>query len=166
MFTINSILIYRSRICKVSDIREENFGNKSKTYYILSPLFDDKNTIYVPFDNPELTSKMKQVITEQEVYSLIEYAGKESMEWIADNKERPVKFKDILENGSREEIILVLKVLKEHRERLLALGKCLHSSDEMLLQRAEKTIYNEFAYVLGIEPNKINEFLKSKNASF
>ncbi len=166
MFTINSILIYRSRICKVSDISEQTFGNVTKKYYILSPLYDDKNTIYVPLDNPELTSKMKQVLTEEEAFALIEYGKENSMEWIADNKERPIKFKNILENGNREEIILVLKVLKEHRKSLKALGKYLHSSDEILLQRAEKAIYNELAFVLGIELNEINEFLKTKNAKF
>ena len=166
MFTVNSILIYRSRICKVSDVREETFGKESKTYCVLTPLYDDKNTIYVPLDNPELMGKIKEVITQEEVYSLIEYAKTESMDWITDNKERPAKFKDILENGTREEIILVLKSLKEHRDELAAIGKFLHSSDEALLNRAEKTIYNEFAFVLGINPNQIEEFLKSKNASF
>ncbi len=166
MFTIDSVLIYRSRVCKVLDIREETFGKTKKMYYILVPVFDDKNTIYVPLDNAELTNKMKKVLTEKEILSLIQSVKEKPIVWIDDNKERPVKFKEILENSERDEIILVIKALKKHRDKLATLGRVLHSSDEMLLQRAEKRIYDEFAYVLGIEPKKVEEFLKSKNASF
>ena len=54
----------------------------------------------------------------------------------------------------------------EHKRGLEKQGKNLHSTDEIMLQRAKKAIYEEFAFVLGIAPDEVAEYLKTKNASF
>jgi RNA polymerase-interacting CarD/CdnL/TRCF family regulator len=41
-------------------------------------------------------------------------------------------------------------------------GKKLRSSEETLLQRAEKLLFGEFAWVLGINPSEVVDFIKSR----
>lgn len=166
MFTINSVLMYGSRICKVADIREEMFGKVKKEYYILVPIFDTKNTIYVPKCNPDLVSKMRDLLTVAEIEELISQVSDKEAIWFEDSKQRPLKCREIFETGKREEIILVIKGFKEHKRALEKHGKNLHSTDEIMLQRAKKAIYEEFAFVLGITPDEVPEYLKTKNASF
>lgn len=166
MITIDSVLMYGSRICRVSDIREELFGKVKREYYILVPIFDTKNTIYVPKDNPNLVSRMRDLLTVAEIEELISQVSDKDAIWFEDSKQRPLKCKEIFETGERKEIILVIKGFMEHKNALAQNGKNLHTSDEIILQRAKKAIYEEFAYVLNIEPDEVSEYLKSKNASF
>ncbi|MBR6573340.1 MAG: hypothetical protein IKK77_06470 [Clostridia bacterium] len=166
MFTIDSVLMYGSRICKVFDIREVMFGKDKKEYYILVPIFDTKNTIYVPKCNPNLVSKMRAPLTVSEIDQLISQVSEKEAIWFEDSKQRPLKCKEIFETGKHEEIILVIKGFMEHKRVLEAHGKNLHSTDEIMLQRAKKAIYEEFAYVLGITPDDVPEYLKTKNANF
>ncbi len=166
MVTIDSILMYGSRICKVADICEKLFGKIKKEYYILVPVFDTKNTIYVPKDNPDLVGKMRDILTVFEIDKLILEVKDKKAIWFEDSKQRPLKCKEIFETGDREKIILVIKGLNEHKKALEKVGKNLHSSDEIMLQRAQKSIYEEFAFVLNIEPNEVENYLKSKNANF
>ena len=166
MITINSVFMYGSRICRVSDIREEVFGKVKKEYYILVPVFDSKNTIYVPTDNPNLVGKIRDVLTVPEIDKLIAEVGVKEAIWFSDNKLRPLKCKEIFETGCREEIILMLKGLIEHKNSLEKIGKNLHSSDEIMLQKAKKAIYEEFAFALNIKPDEVPDYLKTKNANF
>ena len=161
MITIDSVLMYGSRICKVFDIREETFGKVKKEYYILVPIFDTKNTIYVPKCNPDLVSKMRAPLTVSEIEQLISQVSDKDAIWFEDSKQRPFKCKEIFETGKREEIILVIKGFMEHKKVLEKYGKNLHSTDEIMLQRAKKAIYEEFAFVLGITPGEVPEYLKS-----
>ena len=41
-------------------------------------------------------------------------------------------------------------------------GKKLRSSDEQIMQRAEKLLYGEFAWVLGIEPKEVVPFIRQR----
>lgn len=166
MVTIDSILMYGSRICRLTDIREETFGKVKKEYYILVPIFDTKNTIYVPKCNPDLVSKMRAPLTVSEIEQLISQVSEKEAIWFEDSKQRPLKCKEIFETGKHEEIILVIKGFMEHKKALEKQGKNLHSTDEIMLQRAKKAIYEEFAYALNIKPDDVEEYLKTKNASF
>ena len=166
MITIDSVLMYGSRICRLTDIREETFGKVKKEYYILVPIFDTKNTIYVPKCNPDLVKKFQAPLTVSEIEELITQVSDKDAIWFEDNKQRPLKCKEIFETGKREEIILVIKGFTEHKRVLEKQGKNLHSTDEIMLQRAKKAIYEEFAFVLGIAPDEVPEYLKTKNASF
>ena len=52
MYKIGDIFLYGSNgVCKITDIKSEKFARETKTYYILSPFFDSKETIFVPVDN-------------------------------------------------------------------------------------------------------------------
>ena len=166
MITIDSVLMYGSRICKVADIREETFGKVKKEYYVLVPVFDTKNTIYVPKCNHDLVKNFQAPLTVSEVEELISQVSNKDAIWFEDSKQRPLKCKEIFETGKREEIILVIKGFMEHKKVLEKHGKNLHSTDEVMLQRAKKAIYEEFAFVLGIAPDEVPEYLKTKNANF
>lgn len=66
MYKIGELFVYGSRgACKIIDIKNEKFGNSEKTYYILMPFFDSKETIFVPVDNEKLVSKNEKNIVSQ-----------------------------------------------------------------------------------------------------
>ena len=46
MWKLDDIVTYGSAgVCRVVDVREEKFCDEYKTYFVLRPVFDDKNTL-------------------------------------------------------------------------------------------------------------------------
>lgn len=159
MIKVNSTIIYGSQVCKVSEIKNMTFGKVTREYYILSPVYDDKNVIYVPTDNPKLKEKMREILSSEEIFALIANMPDNEKLWIEDDKERAALYKDTLEKGNREDIIRIIKTLYEHKCDLQTRGKKLHSADESAFQRAEKMIYDEFALVLDIKREEVTPFI-------
>lgn len=159
MLKINSTIIYGSQVCKVKDMCEMTVGKITRQYYVLSPVYDDKNVIYVPMDNEKLTEKIKEILSADEICELINSMPENEPCWIEDDKERTTEYKRILEAGNREEIIRIIKTLYEKRKELKENGKKLHSMDEIIFERAEKIIYDEFALVLNIKREDVVPFI-------
>ena len=129
-------------------------GKITRDYYVLSPVYDTKNTIYVPADNQNLVAKMKRLLTQEEIYAVIDAAQDNKAKWIEDDRARDVRFKEIIEQGDRKEIIGMIAAIFEHKQEAENRGKRLHSADEKLLGRAEKMIHEEIALVLNINDDR------------
>lgn len=160
MLTVNSILIYGSNgICKVEDIRTEQLGKDKREYYILRPIYDPRSILYVPTDNELLMKKIRKVLSPKEIYGLIHIMPEKETVWIKDDRERNEKYKAVLEEGDREEIIKIIKTLYVRKEELAASGRKLRSTDEAIMQRAEAMLYDEFALVLNIKREDVLPFI-------
>lgn len=159
MIKVNSTIIYGSQVCKVTDIKNMTFGKTTREYYVLAPVYDEKNVIYAPTDNPKLKEKMKEILSSEEIIELIRNMPENQNFWIEDDKERAAAYKETLEKGNREDVIRIIKTLYEHKCEVEAKGKKLHSMDDILFQRAEKMIYDEFALVLDIKREEVTPFI-------
>ncbi len=148
MFTIGTYVAYRAEgVCVISDIREENFGaiGEKNKYYILSPLGDNRSTVFVPMDNETLCSMMRRLLSAEEIHSLAESLKDKRTEWISDNRTRNARFREILSLGDREELIILVNTLHEHISRVLADKKKPTGIDENTLRRAKRMLYDEFS---------------------
>lgn len=160
MLELNSVLIYGSSgICKVTDIRKEKLGKEIREYYILQPLGDNKSVVYVPTDNEGLQNKMRKIISTEEIKSLIKNMPENETIWIDDDRKRNEAYKSILESGDHVGVIKVIKTLFFRRKELTAVGKKLRTTDEAIMQRAEKMLYEEFALVLNISRDEVLPFI-------
>lgn len=159
MVKVNSTIVYGSQVCKVTATVDMTVGKVTRNYYVLTPVYDEKNVIYVPSDNPKLTEKMKEILSAEEIYALIKNMPENESFWIEDSKERAAVYKETIEKGNREDIIRIIKTLYEHKCQLEAAGRKLHSMDEVIFHRAEKTIYDEFALVLNIKRDEVTPFI-------
>lgn len=157
------IFVYgASGICRVEDICIRDYGSGKKEYYILQPVFDLRSTLSVPVDSPAFTSHARELLTKEEVLEIIDSVPNVEAEWIRDDKERIETFRNLLEGGVRMDIAVLIRSLYLHKKELAARGKKLRSSDEAIMQRAEKLLYGEFAWVLGIDPKEVVDFIKSR----
>jgi len=160
MFKINDTVLYGlDGVCTITDITEKNFGNGSMKYYILKPIYSNQSTVFVPAGNEELTSKMRCVLTADEVHGLIETAAQDDCIWIDDENRRRETYKEIIGSGRRRSLMSLMKTLNLRRRELVARGKKLHLSDERFYKDAEKLICNEFAFVLKMNPEDIPEYI-------
>ena len=95
---------------------------------------------------------------------MIKHIGDEKSVWIEDETARREEYGRIIKSGSRLEILNMIKTLYLHRKEMAAAKKKFHSADERLLNIAENMIFQEFAYVLGIECGEVWNYIKNHTA--
>ena len=135
-------MIYRAEgVCSVSDIREESFGTigGKEKYYILSPVNDEKSTLFVPLNNERLCGMMRKLLSAEDICALCKELYDERLDWIPENRARNAAFRDILAIGDRRELIVLVNTVCERMES----GK-ITGTDENTLRRATKMLYDEF----------------------
>lgn len=161
MFEINTEVIYGvSGVCKIIDIRNETFSDEEKLYYVLNPVSDKDAIIYVPVYNEKSVSKMKRVLTKDEVMALIHEMPQEEMIEEVDSKIRKELFSQIIKNGDRRELIKLIKTVYLQKKEREKAGKKMWVADETAMKKAEKILYQEFAVVLQMQYDEILPFIK------
>ena len=64
-----------------------------------------------------------------------------------------------METGDRKELVKMIKTLYLYRQKQQAAGKKIHVCDEHFLKEAERILYDEFAFVLRIDREKILDYI-------
>ena len=164
MYKVNETVIYGTEgICKITDIAERNFNSSVEKYYILKPLYNSSSTIMVPINNEILVSRMRRMLSCEEIEKLIEdMPGEEGLELIDDEKKRKEEYRGVILRGDRKELVKLIKTLYVHGENQKKLGKKLHACDERFFRDAEKMLYEEFAAALNIDKEGVLPFILSK----
>ena len=154
MFEIGSYVIYRAEgVCKISDIRKESFGavGAEGEYYILSPVNDEKSTVFVPLDNDFLLSMMRPLMSAEEISRTVAELKHERMAWIPECRARNARYKEVLALGDRRELIVLINTVCDRNEQLLSQGKKPTSTDENAMRRAQRLLYEEFSATTDLE---------------
>ncbi len=161
MYTIGETVLYGTDgVCTVTDITVRTFGKEKAEYIVLTPLHQSGSVIYVPIASEMLLARMRRVVSEQEIHDIIRAVAKEECEeWNTDENARRAQFKTILQSGDRCELIRMIKTIWLHGKAQKEKGRKLHHSDETMMKDAEKLLYDEFAYVLGIKPDEVLGFI-------
>ncbi len=161
MYTIGETVLYGTDgVCTVTDITTRTFGKEKAEYIVLTPLHQSGSVIYVPTASDALLARMRRVLSAQEIRNIIRAVAKEECEeWIVDENARRAQFKAVLQSGDRRGLIRMIKTIWLHGKTQKENGRKLHHSDEQMMKDAEKLLYDEFAYVLGIKPDEVLGFI-------
>ena len=160
MYRKDDIVMYGTQgVCRITGIMERNFDGGKHEYYELRPVYDEKSTLFVPVANETLTGKMHRVLSADAIDALIQAMPEEKTAWIVDEGERKRRYKDIMETGDRKELVKMIKTLYLYRQKQQAAGKKIHVCDEHFLKEAERILYDEFAFVLRIDREKILDYI-------
>ena len=163
MFSVGDIFVYGANgVCRVDDICVRDCGTGKHEYYVLQPVYDARSTVYIPTDSEKLASHARSLLSENEVYEIIDAMPAKGFEWVQNDKERSEFFRNVLESGTRTDIVNLISTLHNHKTELAGHGKKLRSSDEAIMQRAERLLYGEFAWVLGIDPSEVVDFIRKR----
>lgn len=160
MYQINDIVIYGTNgTCKIVDITDKDFGGTNKEYYILKPVSNISSTIYVPVNSKTLVEKMRRILSTVEIHQIIQSMPTEDSIWIEDESQRKERYRAIINNGDRTDLVKMIKALYQQQLDLEDQGKKLHVSDERFFKEAEKLLYEEFAIVLNIKESEVLPFI-------
>lgn len=160
MFSVGNTIIYGNHgICKIVEVKDMTIDSNTRPYYVLKPVFENNSTIYFPVGNEIAEKKMRRILSVEEIYTLIREMPDENTIWIENESERKEVYKSILTGTDRSALVKLIKTLHLHEQELKNLGKKLHASDEKFLKDAEKTLYDEFVYVLDIDREEVLPFI-------
>ncbi len=162
MFKVEEIIVHPSAgVCKICDIRFERFGMINEKYYVLSPVYSTAPTkIYVPVSGERV--KLRYPLSKDEISSAIENSVEIGDQWLDDDKQRGERFSNILKAKEPTAVIEMICELHRKKRERAQIGKKLRSNDERILSEAEKLIHQEFAYVLGIDPDDVAAYIMEK----
>ena len=163
MFRINDVVVYSLHgVCRITEIKEMEFAGERRLYYTLVPVFDERSTFFVPAENDFIGKKLKKPLTEKEIKTIFREASKQKPLSLAADTRRKDVYQKIIENGDREELMALLKMLYKRRRHQSETGKKQHLIDERYMKRAEDTLAEEFAFICGTDKNEIVRELRKK----
>ena len=163
MFKVNDVVVYGAQgVCKILDVEEKEFMGEKRKYFVLRPVDNQKSTYFVPMNNENLLSKMRELLSKKEIDELIDSMPNQNANWIANDSERKEKYKCIISEGNRVELIKVIKAIYLEKKRREENKKRLTSSDERFLNDAEHVLHGEFQYVLGLDETQLMEYISER----
>ena len=149
-------------MCNIEDIRPMQLSQsvEKMMYYILRPESNPKSTIFVPVNNQKLVSKMRELMTKDEINAMLGRMKDRTLEWEKDVRFRTESFHEILSNGVNQDLILMIRCLHRKRQELVQLGKKLPARDSNTLKTAERLVEEEFAHVLHIKCEEVSDYIR------
>lgn len=155
-------VVYCSKeICLINNIVKKCFdGINEEDYFQLIPINTRNSSYYIPCKNCEL--KIRPLLTKEEIYKLIDEMPEASTEWCDDRQARKNLFNSILKGDDYHEKINMMHALYVKREDQISIGKKLLASDERAMNEAEHIINQEFAFVLDINEDEVDDFIKER----
>lgn len=153
-----------SGVCLIENITKLDYlhNHNPQEFYVLKPVGANTSTVYVPLSNEALTSKMRKLLSKEEIDSLIDESNKDVIEWINDRKVRSEKFKGIILKAEPVELLKLVRCIYMKKIELKKSGKNLSSTDDALLGVAEGLIENEFSFVMNLSGEQLGEYIRER----
>lgn len=163
MFQVNDIVIYGNHgVCEITEVGTLKMPmvDQEKLYYTLRPVYRRDSAVYAPVENRKII--MRPIVTKEEAEQLIMQISEIETVWIVNEKAREVQFKEALQTCDCKELVKIIKTLYQRKQQRLESGKKVTVVDEKYFRQAEEKLYEELAYVLGMEKNKMSEYISAR----
>lgn len=159
---IGEHVVYCSgEICLVDSVVKRSFdGVHEIEYFKIIPIDTKRSAYYIPCDG--CSSKVRKLLTKEEIYSLIDEMPEISSEWCEDKNTRKNFFHSVLKGDDYHQLLSMMHSLYVQRESQREKGKKLLMSDERAMNEAEHLIFREFAFVLGIDESQVETFIEKR----
>ena len=152
MYKVDDLLVYKKDVCRVKEIKYKYL--KDTDYYVLSPITDDSLTIQVPVDSKVI----RNVISKDEVNKIINKIPKIDI-IKSDAKTLENEYKILMQNGTHEDLIKIIKTTYLRNEERIANNKKTTDKDNYYFNQAESYLYHEFAISLNMPYDEVKQYI-------
>ncbi len=152
-----------SGVCLIEEIGDFSFSNGEplRCYFTLRPISDPGSVIYLPRDNDILFSRLRPVLTKEEIREILTSHLKRPVEWDDNRKQRSASFRDMLAKGDLGELLSMIRCICLKTRELTANKRKLSTADQEALQGAKRIVRGEFSFSLGIRPDEVTDYIRS-----
>lgn len=148
-------------VCRIEQLEVKRVDRKNVEYFVLVPVAQPAARYYVPTGNAAALSKLRVLLSRDELLLLLESEAVRTNVWIPDENRRKLRYRDLLSGADRLGLLQMIYTLHIQREIQTAAGRKFHLCDENFLRDAEKILSSEFSVVLGIPVSKVGEFIEN-----
>ena len=127
----------------------------NKLYYLMKPIEDEKEKIYVPVSNAD--SRLRLCMTKKMAWSLIKRIPEIPTAWVNNEKMREQNYKEAVKANEPEALVSIIKMIYQRNQKRLAQGKKCTATDARYFQTAENLLYMELGVALGKPKQEICE---------
>lgn len=163
MLQVGSQVVYGIHgVCSIIDVEIRTVDRKKVEYFVLEPKEQPGARFYVPTHNPVALSKLRPLLTPEELEALLSSADTHRDCWVPDENQRKQKYRELINGGDRATLISMIRSLHKHKENQIAAGRKFHLCDENFLRDAQKLLSSEFSLVLGIPQTEVGAYIEKK----
>ena len=163
MYEIGNQVLYGIHgVCNITAIERMRFGKEKAKYYCLEPVDQPGAKFYVPVENAAAVSKLRRLLSREELLELLHSEEVRNYPWIADENQRKLRFRELIGSGDRAQLMGMIGTLHRHKKAQLEAGRKFHMSDENFLQDTQKLLHAEFAQVFDLKPQEVNRFIQQE----
>ena len=160
MWQVGDNVLYGAHgVCCVTAIEKQRNGREIATYYVLSPLSKMDSKFFVPTHNALAVSKLKAVLTRDELAQLLANVVTSDDIWIKDEGQRKSRYRELISSGDRGALISMVLALNRHKEEQLASGRKFHLTDENFVRDAKKVLSSEISFVMQIPAESVWDYI-------
>ena len=142
MYKVGDYIVYLKEVSKIKEIKE-NFI-KNVNYYVLEPVSDSSLKLIIPVSS----NSIRNLITIDKVNELIkEIPFIDTID--IDNKNIEFEYKKLLNTGTPENLIKIIKTTYLRNQDRLNNKKKINDKDRNYFELAEKYLYTEISIVLN-----------------
>lgn len=149
-------------VCRIVDIEKKSVDRKTVEYYVLQPCVQVDATYYVPVHNEAAVAKMRKMLTAEELNALLDSGEIQADCWIQEENLRKDRYRKLIARADCAELIGMIRSLHLQKQKQLAAGKKFHLCDENFLKDAQRLITNEVSQILGIAPDQVEGYIRSR----
>lgn len=161
MFQIGDLVTYGIHgVCRIADQEERTVEHRKIRYLVLTPLEQTGARFLVPTHNEAALSKLRRILTREELEALLRSEEVRRDTWIADENQRKQRYRELIGSGDRTALLQMIGSILRHRESQTAAGRKLHLCDDNFLRDAERLINGEFSLILGIDPGQVGGYVR------
>ena len=147
-------------VCKILELEDRKIDRKIIEYYVLEPIEQPGTRFYVPTQNQAAVSKLRPMLTKEQLEQLLYAERGNDDAWINDENQRKQLYRELINSGDRAALVRMVRSLHIHKKEQLNAGKKVHLCDENFLRDAEKLLSSEFSLVLGIEQSAVAAYIQ------
>lgn len=162
MFQSGEYVIYGIHgVCRVIGKEKQLVNRKRTEYLVLEPLGQTESRFYLPAASEASMSKLKPVLSAEELNALLTGEEIRSGEWIADENTRKQYYRDLIGSSDRTALLQMVNSLYGYRKAQFAAGKKFHQCDENFLRDAERLLASEISLVLEKTLEEARDYLRT-----
>lgn len=154
MFKEGDFVVYKKEVVRIVEIKTNQLNHLD--YYVLVPVNDNTLKIDVPVDNR--LSHIRALMNKKEISELIEKIPNISI-IETNNKLIESNYRDLLNEGSHESLIKIIKTTYLRNKERLDNNKKIGDKDQHYFLLAEKYLYTEISLVLDISYDEAKEYV-------
>ena len=163
MFQLGQMVVYGAHgVCRIVEEEKRIVDRKQVVYLVLEPVGNNGSRFLVPSQNAVAMGKLKPILSQEELESLLRADAALTDNWISNEALRKQTYHELIHSADRAKLIGMVRSLYRFKAAQTAAGKKCHVSDENFLRDAEKLLASELSVVMQISFEGARNYLRTQ----